>query len=64
MLDKMDQVKVDTDAQQKILIIFIPSLGTETVAKKKKTTQIACLRVCSEGISPSFIIDVQNFCIM
>ena len=36
MLDKMDQVKVDTDAQQQILIIFIPSLGTETVAKKKK----------------------------
>lgn len=36
MLDKIDQVKVDTDAQQQILIIFIPSLGTETVAKKNQ----------------------------
>lgn len=31
MLDKIDQVKVDTDVQQKIPIILIPSLGTETI---------------------------------
>lgn len=36
MLDKIDQVKVDTEAQQQILIIFIPGLATKRQLLKKK----------------------------
>lgn len=55
MLDKMDQVKVDTDAQQKILIIFIPSLGTETVAKKKKQHRLR-VYVCAVKAFPPHLL--------
>lgn len=40
MLDKIDQVKVDTEAQQQILIIFIPGLATKRQLLKKKKMQI------------------------
>lgn len=59
MLDKIDQVKVDTEAQQQILIIFIPGLATKRqLLKKKKNVDFGCVgvgvRMCSAGISSSY----------
>lgn len=47
MLDKIDQVKVDTEAQQQILIIFVPGLATKRqLLKKKKNVRFW---VCGSG---------------
>lgn len=46
MLDKIDQVKVDTEAQQQILIIFIPGLATKRQLLKKKKCRFW---VCGSG---------------
>lgn len=58
MLDKIDQVKVDTEAQQQILIIFIPGLATKRQLLKKKNVDFGCVgvgvRMCSAGISSSY----------